>query len=98
MANYLMLMHSDMVRPSSQRDWETYLEALQRTVKFRGGSAIGPGVCRRNAAAAPPITARIGGYISASAHSLAEVEALLAGNPVFENGGTVELRELPKET
>ena len=98
MANYLMLMHSDMVRSSSQRDWETYLEALQRTGKFRGGSAIGLGVCRRKSDAAPPITARIGRYISASADSLAEVDALLAGNPVFENGGTVELRELPKET
>jgi hypothetical protein len=56
----------------------------------------GAGVCRRKSGAAPPITARIGGYIRVEAESLAEVEALLAGNPVFENGGTVELRELPK--
>ena len=98
MADYLMLMHNDPVRSASERDWETYVEALAQTGKFRGGSAIGPGVCRRKAGAAPPITARIGGYIRLEADSLAEVEALLVGNPVFENGGTVELRELPKGT
>ena len=96
MPDYLMLMHNDMVRSSSDRDWEAYLEALAQTGKFRGGSAIGPGVCRRKSGTAPPITARIGGYIRIEAETLAEVEALLAGNPVFENGGTVELRELPR--
>jgi hypothetical protein len=96
MPDYLMLMHNDMVRSASERDWETYIEALGQTGKFRGGSAVGPGVCRRKAGAPPPITARIGGYIRIEADSLAEVEALLPGNPVFENGGTVELRELPQ--
>ena len=43
-----------------------------------------------------PITARIGGYFRIEAERLADVEALLAGNPVYENGGTVEIRELPK--
>jgi hypothetical protein len=65
---------------------------------FRGGSAIGPGVCRRKSGTSPPVTAQIGGYIRLEAESLGEVEALLAGNPVFENGGTIELRELPKGT
>jgi len=97
MSDYVMLMHNDPVRSSSERDWEIYIDALKQTGKFRGGSAIGPGVCRRKAGTAPPpITARIGGYIRVEADSLAEVEALLPGNPVYENGGTVELRELLK--
>jgi hypothetical protein len=96
MPDYLMLMHNDPVRSAEDRDWETYFEALQQTGKFRGGSAIGPGVCRRKAGTAPPITARIGGYIRVEAETLADAEALLSGNPVYENGGTVELRELPK--
>src|SRR5262249_24104507 len=95
MSDYLMLMHNDPARAASEQDWETYFAALQRTGKFRGGSAIGTGVCRRKVGAAPPITAQIGGYIRIEADSLADVEALLAGNPVYENGGTVELRELP---
>ena len=96
MADYLMLMHNDPVRPASEHDWATYLEALQQSGKFRGGSAIGPGVCRRKSGAAPPVTDQIDGYIRIEAGSLAEVEALLADNPVFENSGTVEIRELPK--
>jgi hypothetical protein len=98
MPDYLMLMHDDPLQAASEEDWASYLEALQRTGKFRGGSAIGAGVCRRKAGIAPPIAAQIGGYIRIEADSLADVEALLAGNPVFENGGTVELRELPKGT
>ena len=42
------------------------------------------------------LTAHLGGFIRVEAESLADAEALLAGNPVFENGGTVEIRELPK--
>jgi hypothetical protein len=72
------------------------VEALVRTGKFRRGSAIDSGVCRRKSGASPPITARIGSYIRVEADSLAEVEAMLPGNPVYENGGTVEIRELAK--
>lgn len=36
------------------------------------------------------------GKFRVEAETLADAETLLAGNPVFENGGTVELRELPK--
>ena len=43
-----------------------------------------------------PIPTHLGGFIRVGAESLADVDALLAGNPVFENGGTVEIRELPK--
>ena len=96
MSDYLMLMHNDPPRAASDDDWATYVEALAKTGKLRGGSAIGGGVCRRKSGTAPSITAHIGGFIRVEAESLADVEALLAGNPVFENGGTVEIRELPK--
>ncbi len=43
-----------------------------------------------------PMQARVGGFIRIEAGSLAEAEALPAGNPVYENGGTVEIRELPR--
>ena len=98
MPDYLLLMHNDPTKAASDSDWSAYIEALAKTGKLRGGSAIGSGVCRRKSGAAPPITAQIGGFIRVEADSLAEAEALLAGNPVFENGGTVEIRELPKTT
>jgi YCII-related domain-containing protein len=96
MPDYLLLMHNDPTEAANDRDWAIYLQALARTGKFRGGSAIGGGVCRRKSGAAPAIAAQIGGFIRIEADSLADAEALLTGNPVFENGGTVEIRELPK--
>jgi hypothetical protein len=96
MPDYLMLMPNDPPTAASGDDWATYIEALAKTGKLRGGSAIGGGVARRKSGVAPPITAHIGGFIRVEADSLADAEAMLAGNPVFENGGTVEIRELPK--
>ena len=96
MPDYLMLMHDDPSKAAADSDWAAYIEALVKTGKLRGGSAIGGGLCRRKSGAAPSITRHIGGFLRVEARNLAEAEALLAGNPVFENGGTVEIRELPK--
>ncbi len=96
MPDYLMLMHNDPARAADDSDWATYIERLNRTGKFRGGSAIGNGICKRKSGMAPPVTGHIGGYIRLEVASLTEAEALIDGNPVYENGGTVELRELPK--
>lgn len=96
MPDYLMLMHNDPAKAASDSDWAAYIAALGKTGKLRGGSAIGGGISRRKSGAAPAITAHLDGFIRIEAESLADAESLLAGNPVFENGGTVEIRELPK--
>jgi len=96
MPDYLMLMHNDPTKAARDSDWTAYIEVLAKTGKLRGGSAIGGGVSRRKSGPASPITAHIGGFIRIEADSLADAEILLAGNPVYENGGTVEIRELPK--
>lgn len=93
MADYLFLMHDDSV---DDGDWGPYLERLQRAGKFRGGSVIGPGVCVRKPGRPPKVTEHIVGFIRVEVANLAEARKLLAGNPVYENGGTVEIRELPK--
>jgi hypothetical protein len=36
------------------------------------------------------------GFIKVQAESLDHARELLKGNPVFEAGGTVEIRELPR--
>jgi hypothetical protein len=36
------------------------------------------------------------GYVRVSADSLAHAKSMVAGNPHFEAGGTVEIRELPR--
>ena len=94
MADYIFLMHDDAAGGTSL-DWEPYLSKLRETGVFQGGSEIGEGACFRKAGAAPDPTAHIGGFIRVTASDLDAAKRLLAGNPVYEAGGTVEIRELP---
>ena len=94
MADFIFLHHDDGA--DANVDWEPYLSRLRETGVFQGGSAIGDGACFRKGGRAPEPTAHIGGYIRVQADSLQSAQALLRGNPVFESGGTVEIRELPR--
>jgi hypothetical protein len=98
MADFLVLMHDDVPEETSDRDadWEPYISKLQASGHFVGGSAIGAGVCVRKAGAAPSTTGHLTGFIRIEADSLSQARSLLAGNPTFEAGGTVEIRELPR--
>ena len=81
MADYIFLMHDDDPAGGAGQDWEPYLSRLREAGVFQGGSAIGDGPCERKSGATPAPTAH--------------ARLLLAGNPVFEAGGTVEIRDLP---
>jgi hypothetical protein len=99
MNDYILLMYNDV--PEGQRrpshEWPTYFATLREAAAFQGGSSIGGGVCVRKGGVAPEITGHIGGYIRIRAVDLEAAQALVAGNPVYEAGGTVEIRELPKD-
>jgi len=99
MNDYILLMHNDV--PEGQQrpahEWPTYFARLREAAAFQGGSSIGGGLCLRKGAAAPEISGHIGGYIRIRAVDLQAARALVAGNPVYEAGGTVEIRELPKD-
>ena len=96
MTDYILLMHNDAAAPVNVEGWGPYIAGLQAAGAFEGGSAIGPGACVRKAGPAPAITAQLGGYLRITAGGLDAARALLTGNPVFEAGGTVEIRELPR--
>jgi len=93
MAEYLLLMHDDAATAETG-SWEDYI--AKQAGAFEGGSAIGDGTCVRKDGVAPPITAHLVGYIRVNAPGIAQARSLLAGNPHFEAGGTVEVRELPR--
>lgn len=95
MADFLLLMHNDG-GPESDADWAVYLAKLEQLGVMRGGSAIGAGACVRKTGAVPPVTAHLAGFIRIEARDLTHARELLAGNPTYEAGGTVEIRELPK--
>jgi hypothetical protein len=95
MNDYLLLMHAG-APGESPHTWPAYFARLRAADAFQGGSAIGDGVCVSKNGTAEDIARHLTGYIRVRAESLDAARALLAGNPVYETGGTVEIRELPR--
>lgn len=93
MREYIFLMHDDA--DDDETAWEPYLRRLREIGCFQGGSAIGDGICARKTGAVRSVTGHLTGYIRVNADGLDHAQSMLAGNPVFEAGGTVEIRELP---
>ena len=96
MPDYILLMHDDCTREEATGDWNSYLEGLSKVGVLRGGSAIGAGVCFRKQEPPGPLTSAVNGFVRITARDLDEARELLAGNPVYEAGGTVEIRLLPE--
>jgi hypothetical protein len=98
MNGYIFLMRNDAVdgERSRDEDWAAYFAKLRDAGAFEGGSTIGDGICASKTEMPPQITPYLAGYILVRAESLARARELVAGNPVFEAGGTVEIRELTR--
>jgi hypothetical protein len=97
MNDYILFMHADADRDETPELWERYLSRLREIGAFQGGSTIGSGEVVRKTGAAGPITGHLSGYIRVQAEDISAAKALVAGNPVFECGGSVEIRELPRD-
>lgn len=100
MKDYMLLMHDDPKNTALARDplaWDRYLEAVRRTGHFQGGSSVGGGACFARSGTAKGISAHIVGYVRVRATSLDDAKKFLLDNPVYEAGGTVEIRELPRD-
>ncbi|MFY0612154.1 MAG: hypothetical protein JXQ99_11550 [Hyphomicrobiaceae bacterium] len=93
--DFILLMHNDAKVDVAATGWQPYLHRLQMAGKLRGGSAIAGGTCFRREAQPAPLTGEIVGFIRIEADDMIEAEGLLEGNPVYEAGGTVEVRMLP---
>jgi len=98
MTDFILFMHNDA--PQGQRrpdsEWEIYFAKLREVGAFQGGSAIGDGVCVSKSSPPVSITGHISGYIRVRAESIESARELVDGNPIYEAGGTVEIRELPR--
>jgi hypothetical protein len=98
MNDYILLMHDDAPEGGDRSQaWTAYFAKLRQAGAFQGGSAIGDGLCVSKSKAAPGITQHLSGYIRIRAADMTQARELVAGNPVFEAGGTVEIRELPRD-
>ncbi|HWU77578.1 MAG TPA: hypothetical protein VN043_13830 [Rhodanobacter sp.] len=98
MKDYLLLTHRLPPGASAAPDaWPSYLARLRGTGHFSGGSAIGEGLCVSRSGVTSDTTSHLTGYIRVSANSIDEACGLLEGHPVIDAGGTVEVRELPRD-
>ncbi|MGB8264953.1 MAG: YciI family protein [Candidatus Velthaea sp.] len=95
MADFIFLMHDDA--PDAVADWGPYLAQLQAKGVLQGGSRISGGTCVRKSGTAHSITSHLGGFIRVEATDFDDARTLIAGNPVYEAGGTIEIRELPRD-
>lgn len=99
MKDFIVFMHDDEqenAAANSDAAWEAYLNMLRASGQFSGGSSIGTGACMNEAGLTKQITSHLTGYIRLQAETIEDVKKLLEGNPVLESGGTVEIRELPR--
>lgn len=96
MSDFLFLMHGDAA-DERQADWPPYLDRLIQSGRLRGGSSLGAGAGFRKDGAARPLSAHLAGFIRISADGLEDARSCLAGNPVYEAGGTVEVRVLVED-
>lgn len=87
MTDYVLIM----MGTASEGDWDTYIEKLVDSGKFRGGSSLGNGVSISKGQSDTDCS--ISGFIRLSANTLDEVRELVAGNPLYEAGGRIELLE-----
>lgn len=95
----MLLMHQDATDTDAADDpkrWEQYIATLRSTGQFDGGSSIGRGERLKKNQPSQPTGNDLGGFIRVRAVSLESAKQFLVGNPVYEAGGTVEIRELPR--
>jgi hypothetical protein len=87
MAEFVMVMKGS----APGGDWDTYIRKLIDSGKFRGGSSLGNGACVSKDRTDRECS--VTGYIRLTVEDLDEAKMLLAGNPVYESGGNIELLE-----
>lgn len=100
MKDFILFMYDDAPNPAAANDderWGKYFTSLRASGRFDGGSSIGAGAKFRKDHAEQRTDGGMNGFIRIHAEDLAEARALLSGNPTYEAGGTVEIRELPED-
>lgn len=97
MKDFILFMYNDAINGSIANDdekWNIYFSCLRASGRFDGGSSIGAGTKFKKSFPEEPSEPSINGFIRVRAESNAEAQAFLSGNPIYEAGGTVEIREL----
>jgi hypothetical protein len=92
--SFILLMYSDTTSAENVEAWGPYLAGLRRGGHFNGGSSVGAGLTHQKGRKPVPGSNDLVGYILVQAEDLDGAQLFLGGNPTYEAGGTVEIREL----
>ncbi|MEQ1829422.1 MAG: hypothetical protein ABL921_25890 [Pirellula sp.] len=97
MKEFILFMYNDASDNGIANDgsrWGEYLTKLRSIGQFDGGSSIGSGLRARKGYPDVKATPDLNGFIRVRAQDLDAARRLLSGNPVYDGGGTVDVREL----
>ncbi|MFS2004559.1 hypothetical protein ACEN9F_13130 [Duganella sp. CT11-25] len=99
MNDYIILMLDDTANPDAADGalWDAYITGLSQSGRFDGGSSIGRGALYRKGAPADTASLDVTGFLRVRAESTDDAARFLVGNPHYEAGGGVEIRELPRD-
>jgi hypothetical protein len=99
MNDYIILMLDDTAHAdaASSALWEAYITGLRQSGQFDGGSSIGQGALYRKGAPTDSVSLDVTGFLRVRATSIDDAARFLVGNPHYEAGGGVEIRELPQD-
>jgi hypothetical protein len=98
MKDFILFMYNDATNDAIANNsdrWGEYFSGLRSSGHFDGGSSIGSGLRLRKGGADRAATTDLEGFIRFRARDIDDARKFLAGNPVYEGGATVEIRELP---
>ena len=99
MNEYILLMFNDAIDFVAAGDngrWDQYIATLRKSGRFDGGSSIGVGERLKKGQLSQLADSELTGFLRVRAKDLDDAKSFLVGNPTYEAGGTVEVRELPK--
>ena len=99
MRDFILIMHNDAEQADQIVDssWADYFQSLKSQGAFIAGVEFGDGFCMVKKKPAPPPTSMLGRYIRVQARTMRDAAQLVEGNPIFEAGGTVEVRALTRQ-
>jgi hypothetical protein len=98
MKDFILFMYNDASDDAIAGDgsrWGEYFSSLRASGHFDGGSSIGAGLRMRKSHPDRAAETQLDGFIRVRAQDITAARRFLVGNPVYEGGGTVEIRELP---
>lgn len=92
---YILFIHYNTDKPPTAAQWEAFFAAAQQSGLFLGGSEIA-GAVQIGSKGVRATTDSVAGFMRFEAEEVSQLQQLLALHPVYLQGGTLELCEMPK--